>query len=776
MPLTSAQSPAGRIFSDTGLSIFECNSDGSNCFTVAGNGDNDASLNPSVASDGTIAFNSVLGTDATYQIYNHIFLMNPDGTNARQVTFNPPSPPSRYNGDLNPAISPDASMVAFLASRTKAADGSQNDQIYLVNADGSNLRQLTPYIAASNGDYSSSAMYGFAWSPDSKRLAFRGSVYSSQCGTYGGQPIFVNVIGAINADGTGMQILACDAGDGYHGSIDWSPDGTLIAWGRNVNHGAQGCSGCVGEPAIGFLDMTGHNRYSAGITSTQLTTDSCGDPHCIHFSPGSDRLAYWDEYPNRGNPCSGGPCWISLINLDGSGQTNTTIHYAPSYGMWWTSGAVTAPARLTLSGTNQGVPPNPVEVWPGFSEQLIPTLSDNSGNVILHAAASYALDHYFYASDCLVVGPYGLAVYTSSGSGYGTITASNAGLTSNTLSFKCWGSAPCTFSLGSAGTDIPAGGDTGSFTVSTDPGSSGSSCPWDAKTSASWITITSNANGSGNGSVAFIVAANSGGTRQGTISVAGINYTVTQDPMASGPPVIQAIADVWDYTPGVAPGTWVTIVGTELATGPARTWDLTGQQKLPTTLGDVSVFFNGTAAALCYVSATQINALVPASVTPGAVQVTIQANGLNSAVFPITATATLPSIYALPNADGSTFFVTAALAGTATLVGNSSVDPRVVRAARAGDVLDLYMIGVGGTLDLTAFVTDRLFAGAFPVSASVTAMIGSEPAQVVFAGLTSPGLYLVRVLVPADLGAGPKPIQISTGAQQTRSSLVLMVQ
>jgi len=72
-------------------------------------------------------------------------------------------------------------------------------------------------------------------------------------------------------------------------------------------------------------------------------------------------------------------------------------------------------------------------------------------------------------------------------------------------------------------------------------------------------------------------------------------------------------------------------------------------------------------------------------------------------------------------------------------------------------------------------VTDRVFSGAYPVSAAVAAKVGGEPASVLFAGLTSPGLYLVRVVIPADLAAGPQAIQVTAGGLQTSSSLVLML-
>jgi uncharacterized protein (TIGR03437 family) len=155
--------------------------------------------------------------------------------------------------------------------------------------------------------------------------------------------------------------------------------------------------------------------------------------------------------------------------------------------------------------------------------------------------------------------------------------------------------------------------------------------------------------------------------------------------------------------------------------------------------------------------------------------VIVTSKGVSSNPFSITATATLPSVYAIPNTDGSAFFVTAALQGTGFLVGTTTVDSRVARAAQPGDILDLYMIGLGKTTDASKFVTDRLFSGAFPVSLQVTATVGGKDAPVLFAGLTSPGLYLVRMVVPKDLPAAPQVLQIVADGVRTRPNLILTV-
>jgi hypothetical protein len=154
----------------------------------------------------------------------------------------------------------------------------------------------------------------------------------------------------------------------------------------------------------------------------------------------------------------------------------------------------------------------------------------------------------------------------------------------------------------------------------------------------------------------FIAGNTSGGSSVVELSGTGVDTRPT--------PVIQAIVDSWGYTTGIAPGLWVTIAGTNLA-GPAQVWNLDGGQTLPVALGATTLAFNGMPAPVLYVSPTQINALVPAGVAPGNVQVVVQADGASSSPFTITAQAAHPAVYAPPTADASTFFVTAALAGTA---------------------------------------------------------------------------------------------------------------
>src|SRR5262249_27565893 len=53
-------------------------------------------------------------------------------------------------------------------------------------------------------------------------------------------------------------------------------------------------------------------------------------------------------------------------------------------------------------------------------------------------------------------------------------------------------------------------------------------CSWTASTNDAWVTITAGSMGKGNGTVSYSVAANTGGDRTGTLTVAGRTFTITQ--------------------------------------------------------------------------------------------------------------------------------------------------------------------------------------------------------------------------------------------------------
>ena len=82
----------------------------------------------------------------------------------------------------------------------------------------------------------------------------------------------------------------------------------------------------------------------------------------------------------------------------------------------------------------------------------------------------------------------------------------------------------CSSSINPTSQSIGAAGGAGTQISVT----SAAGCAWTATTADGWITITSGASGNGNGTVNFTVAANTGATRSGTLTIAGQTFTVNQ--------------------------------------------------------------------------------------------------------------------------------------------------------------------------------------------------------------------------------------------------------
>jgi hypothetical protein len=81
----------------------------------------------------------------------------------------------------------------------------------------------------------------------------------------------------------------------------------------------------------------------------------------------------------------------------------------------------------------------------------------------------------------------------------------------------------CTFSLSPTNSAFSSSGGTGTVNVT-----AGAGCAWTAISNNSFITITSGSSGTGNGSVGYSVAINTGGARNGTMTIAGQSFTVSQ--------------------------------------------------------------------------------------------------------------------------------------------------------------------------------------------------------------------------------------------------------
>jgi len=125
---------------------------------------------------------------------NETYIMNADGSNQTRLTNQPGS-------DHFPALSPDGRRIAFVSER----DG--NAEIYVMTADGTDQTRLTFDPAEDRLP---------AWSPDSTKIAFN----SDRAGNLD--------LYAMNADGSNLvRLTSSSARDGH---ATWSPDGRWIAF------------------------------------------------------------------------------------------------------------------------------------------------------------------------------------------------------------------------------------------------------------------------------------------------------------------------------------------------------------------------------------------------------------------------------------------------------------------------------------------------------------------------------------------------------------------
>ncbi|MBI4914924.1 MAG: PKD domain-containing protein [Acidobacteria bacterium] len=137
----------------------------------------------------------------------------------------------------------------------------------------------------------------------------------------------------------------------------------------------------------------------------------------------------------------------------------------------------------------------------------------------------------------------------------------------------------CTYSISPTSASFEASGGSGNVQVTT----SGTSCAWNASSNASWITLTGGTSGTGSGTVTYQVAANSGGQRTGTVTIAGQTFTVTQAaaactysisptsasaPAAGGNGTVAVTASNSSCTWGASSNaSWITLTGGTSGTG-----------------------------------------------------------------------------------------------------------------------------------------------------------------------------------------------------------------
>jgi hypothetical protein len=218
--------------------------------------------------------------------------------------------------------------------------------------------------------------------------------------------------------------------------------------------------------------------------------------------------------------------WISLAPTDGTGSGTVTITVAANSG-------VSREATLTIAGQPHTVSQAAGACTYSIDPVASSTISANGGSYDVAVTATHAECAWTTtvpnSANWITLSP---ANGTGNRSVTVTVAANNgasrqASLTiagkTHTVSQRA---GTCSFTISPATHAAPAGGESYEVSVT----ATHAECAWEASVpdgSSSWITLRP-ASGTGNGSVTITIAANSGASRQATLTIAGKSHTVSQ--------------------------------------------------------------------------------------------------------------------------------------------------------------------------------------------------------------------------------------------------------
>ncbi len=224
---------------------------------------------------------------------SEIYVINPDGSGLRNLSQHPAD-------DTLPKWSPDGSRIAFLSDRdtddTYVEGRFRNRRLVVMTAEGGGATVLAP------------AAHDFAWSPSGDRIAYSYSAYTPNPVTWSDE------LWIAAADGSTMERL----GEGIR--MAWSPDGTRLAatskldWFRDVGHGT--------------LDqVTVWDTITGSQCNAHAVPGSYGWGHVTMFAPlwmpdAAGLVVTWEKTTSIGNLLDSGALFVTP---DGHEATDLSV-------------------------------------------------------------------------------------------------------------------------------------------------------------------------------------------------------------------------------------------------------------------------------------------------------------------------------------------------------------------------------------------------------------------------------------------------------------------
>ena len=221
----------------------------------------------------------------------------------------------------------------------------------------------------------------------------------------------------------------------------------------------------------------------------------------------------------------------------------------------------------------------------------------------------------------------------------------------------------------------------------------------------------------------------------------------------------------------IAPNDWLEVHGANLAQTTELWSNADFSHGLPTSLGGVSATINNKPAAVYYISPTQINILAPLDTATGAgvpVQVTTQFG--KTTPLSVTEQSFSPVFLVgdAPNGHIAAQHLDYSYVGATS----RSAPGYPFTPAKPGETVVLYAAGFGQT---NPPITDQL-AGSGPLPTLPSVTISGLPATVIYAGLATPGLYQLNVVVPTSAPDGDLALLATYNGVSTQTGVLITVQ